>query len=200
MPPAVAILGAGKVREDAGGRRRHRAGASAHAAVVELRSPLHHRRRGVPISGGRHRAIWKSRTNARTYVMYQAITRNNIARSSPPSCAAAVAPAQIAARSGLARASCRRTTPTSTPRTSPRAIRRSSPRAALSHLEFARQRARPRAGARIQSHPARTRLHLAAHRHRDGERRHAVSGRFDQPRADPARAHPAFSGASRSSR
>ena len=37
------------------GRRRHRGGAPAHAAVPELRSPLHHRRRGLPFSGGRDR-------------------------------------------------------------------------------------------------------------------------------------------------
>ncbi len=55
--------------------------------------------------------------------------------------------------------------------------------------------ARPGAGAGVQSHAARTRLHLAAHRHRDGERRHAVPRRFDRARADPARSHPAFSGA-----
>jgi pyruvate/2-oxoglutarate dehydrogenase complex dihydrolipoamide acyltransferase (E2) component len=51
LPPAVAILGAGKVRHDAVAVGD---GASAHAALIELRSPLHHRRRGVPLPGGGH--------------------------------------------------------------------------------------------------------------------------------------------------
>ena len=72
VPPAVAILGAGKVRAGCGGGRGRRRGASAHAAVVELRSPLHHRRRGVPISGRRHRAISKIRTNREDTTMHQA--------------------------------------------------------------------------------------------------------------------------------
>ena len=59
---------------------------------------------------------------------------------------------------------------------------------------------RPRPGAGVQPDRARARLHLAAHRHRDGERRHALPRRFHRPRADAALAHPAFPGASRSSR
>ena len=52
--------------------------------------------------------------------------------------------------------------------------------AALSHLGVRAPAPRPRAGPRVQSDRARTRLHLAAHRHRDGERRHAVPRRFDR--------------------
>ncbi len=73
--------------------------------------------------------------------MYQ-VSRNNIARSFRRSCAAPVASAQIAAASGLARAFCRLTSPTSTRRTSPIAIRRSLPAQRLSHLVFAKRRRR----------------------------------------------------------
>src|ERR1700681_3211368 len=41
-----------------------------------------------------------------------------------------------------------------------------------------------RLGKGIQPNHARARVHLAPHHHRDGERRHAVSRRFDQPRVD----------------
>ncbi len=149
--------------------------------------------------GGRHRATWKGRTNAEDQRMYQAsseqhrkivVRRRARRRRGRPNRCAIVDCAALSA-GVLRQRRCG----------GPRRARSGGARgAALSHFTFARRRRRSRAGAGIQSHPARTRLHLAAHRHRDGERRHAVSRRFDQPRADAARAHPAFSGASRSSR
>ena len=56
VPPAVAILGRGQgPRGRRGGPAASVARAPPHAAVAELRSSLRHRRRGVPLPGGRHR-------------------------------------------------------------------------------------------------------------------------------------------------
>ena len=52
---------------------------------------------------------------------------------------------------------------------------------------------RPRPGPRVQSDRARARLHLAAHRHRGGERRHAVPRRLDRTRARAAVRSPCIS-------
>ena len=188
VPPAVAILGAGKVRDGRRRRRRPVRGASPHAAVPEFRSPLHHRRRGVPLSRRRYRRSRTAGLNART----RPCTRpapNNIANRGRRGRRRG-ASAEIHAQLRLTSASCRRTTPTSTPRTWRRAIRRSSPARRCRTLMFARRR-RGRALVRVFNPTvARARLHLAAHRHRDGERRHAVPGRLDRPRADAARRSP----------
>ena len=63
-------------------------------------------------------------------------------------------------------------------------------------LDVREPAAQDRVGEGVQSVLARTRLRLAAYRHRDGERRHALSGGFDQPRADGARPRAALSDAS----
>ena len=65
VPPAVAILGAGKVRKDAVAVGDGVSCAPPHAAVAELRSPLHHRRRGMPVPGRRHCRPRKSGVTAR---------------------------------------------------------------------------------------------------------------------------------------
>ncbi len=117
VPPAVAILGAGKVREDAVVVCGQRSGASAHAAFLELRSPLHHGRRGMPLPGRSHR---RSRKAGLTYEDHHVsgvpgtASQNRVRRR-----AVRGAAAEIDAQRGLARVSCRRTTPMSMPRTWP---------------------------------------------------------------------------------
>ena len=100
VPPAVAILGRRQSARRCRRRRRRRTGAPAHAAVLELRSPMHHGRRGVPLPGLCHHRFGKAGLTKGSSPCIR-LPQNSIAGSCPPSRGPGQA-AQIPAQCGLA--------------------------------------------------------------------------------------------------